>query len=567
MLEQNTVLGQRKAAIRRLIENCLYQNQREGKLSFTEIADFVVEQPREEAHGDFAANAAMVMAKVCRRAPRDIAALLKDSIEKACAAQEADTAEIQQVEIAGPGFLNFWLKPGWLGACLEEILAQGENFGRSNTGQGKKIQVEFVSANPTGELHMGNARGAAIGDSLANILNAAGFQAEREFYINDAGNQIEKFGLSLDALYQTRLGHPVPFPEDGYHGADLPRLIEDLVAREGDIYLKLPDQERRNLLADYALSLKITDIRNALRNFGVEYDVWFSERTLHESGAVQGIIDKLDQDGWLLQQDGAIWLDCRRFGEEKPEVLVRNNGVPTYFAADIAYHDNKFRRGFDTVIDIWGADHHGHVARMQGAMEALGYDRQRLEVILMQFVRLYQGGQLLKMSKRTGQYVTLNELVEEVGRDAARFFFVMRSADSLIDFDMDLAKKQSADNPVYYAQYAHARICSILAAAPAGVCSVAADCSLLRQEGEEKLIRKLAAFPDEVATAALSREPHRLAMYILDLAAQFHNFYGQCHCLVEDQALMSARLHLIQAVAGVIRRGLAMLGVSAPEKM
>ncbi|MCR4963972.1 MAG: arginine--tRNA ligase [Firmicutes bacterium] len=567
MLEQNTVLGQRKAAIWRLIESCLNKNRQEGKLNFEEIADFVVEQPREEAHGDFACNAAMVMAKACRRAPRDIAALLKASIEEACAAGEADAAEIEEASIAGPGFLNFRLKPGWLGKCMAEILAQGDAFGRSDAGQGQKIQVEFVSANPTGELHMGNARGAAIGDSLVNILNAAGFRAEREFYINDAGNQIEKFGLSLDALYQTRLGHPVPFPEDGYHGEDLPRLIDDLAEREGDIYLKLPEQERRRLLADYALSLKITDIRNALANFGVEYDVWFSERSLHESGAVQGIIDKLEGEGWLLQQDGALWLDCRRFGEEKPEVLVRNNGVPTYYAADIAYHDNKFRRGFDTVIDIWGADHHGHVARMQGAMEALGYDRKRLEVILMQFVRLYQGGQLLKMSKRTGQYVTLNELVEEVGRDAARFFFVMRSADSLIDFDMDLAKKQSADNPVYYVQYAHARICSILAAAPAGALEGPVDCALLQQEGEEKLIRKLAAFPDEVATAALSREPHRLAMYVMDLAAQFHNFYGQCHCLVEDKDLMRARLHLIQAVAGAIRRGLAMLGVSAPEKM
>ncbi len=567
MSEHNTVIGRRMAAIRNIIETCLEQARAQGQLEFAQIADFVVEQPRETAHGDFATNAAMVMAKVCRKSPRDIALLLKQSIQAAIEKPCDLAGEIAQVEIAGPGFLNFRMKDGWLGNCLAEILAEGEHFGQSDAGRGEKIQVEFVSANPTGELHMGNARGAAIGDSLAGILNLAGFQAEREFYINDAGNQIEKFGLSLDALYQTELGHPVPFPEDGYHGADLPRLIHELVQREGDIYLALPEQQRRQVLADYALAIKIADIRQALANFGVEYDVWFSERALHESGAVQAIVDKLDKDGWLLEKDGAVWLDCQRFGEEKPEVLVRNNGVPTYFAADIAYHDNKFCRGFAKVIDIWGADHHGHVARMQGAMEAIGYKREQLEVILMQFVRLYQGGELLKMSKRTGQYVTLNELVEEVGRDAARFFFVTRSADSLIDFDLDLAKKQSADNPVYYVQYAHARICSILAAAPAGALAGTPDCSLLAEEGEQKLIRKLADFPDQVITAALNREPHRVAMYVSELAGQFHNFYGQCHCLVEDAALMRARLALIQTTAQVIRRGLAVLGVSAPEKM
>ncbi|MEG1537005.1 MAG: arginine--tRNA ligase [Clostridiales bacterium] len=550
--------------IRKMVTDGLDQARAQGTLEFAEIVDFVVEQPREAAHGDFATNAAMVMAKVCHCSPRNIAALLCQYIETMIATGKSAVA---QVEIAGPGFINFRMRENWLAECLREILAEGDDFGRSEAGKGQKVQVEFVSANPTGELHMGNARGAAIGDSLAGVLDLAGFQVEREFYINDAGNQIEKFGLSLDALYRTALGDEVPFPEDGYHGADLPLLIQDLVAKESDKYLALPEEQRRAALADYALGVKIADIRQALANFGVEYDVWFSERSLHQSGAVQNILDKLEQDGWLLRQDGAVWLDCQRFGEEKPEVLVRANGIPTYFAADIAYHDHKFKRGFTTVIDIWGADHHGHVARMQGAMEAIGYKKEQLEVILMQFVRLYQGGELLKMSKRTGTYVTLNELVEEVGRDAARFFFVTRSADSLIDFDLDLAKKQSADNPVYYVQYAHARICSILAGAPVGALEGEIDGTVLNSEAEQKLLRKLADFPDEVITAALSREPHRVAVYVLELAGQFHNFYGQCHCLVDDPLLMRGRLQLARLTAQVIRRALQVLGVSAPEKM
>ena len=558
MQEFNTIMGQRRQAIHQAVYQALEKAKAAGRLSYEQIVDFPVEQPREAAHGDYAVNAAMVMAKPCHLPPREVAKAIAEYID-------FSATEVEKMEIAGPGFLNFRMKAGWLQRALAEILEQGETFGRSDTGRGQRVQVEFVSANPTGELHMGNARGAAIGDSLASILSLAGWQVQREYYVNDAGNQIEKFAATLNALYLQQLGQDVPFPEDGYHGADLPALIAGLIQEAGDKYLHVEESLRKEYLAEYALEKKITAIRQALEHFNVRYDKWFSERELHDSGKIKAVLETLDQGGWLLEKDGAIWLDCERFGEEKPEVLVRANGIPTYFAADIAYHQNKFQRGFDQVIDIWGADHHGHVARMKGAMEALGYSRDQLEVILMQFVRLYQNGELLKMSKRTGTYVTLEELVEEVGRDAGRFFFVMRSADSLIDFDMDLAKSQSADNPVYYVQYAHARICSILAQAGREVCQ--ADLSRLETDSEQALIRRLADFPDEVAIAAVNREPHRIAGYVLDLAGLFHNFYNHCHCITEDQGLMDARLCLARAVAQTLRTALQALGVSAPEKM
>ena len=560
MLEYNTLMGKRRQIVRDRVEQALYRAKEAGQLDFERLPAFVVEAPREAAHGDYAVNIAMLLAKVCHKAPRDIAKIVAEQID-------FSASPIATMEIAGPGFINFHMKETWLSDVIAEIAAEGADFGRSTSGNGQKIQVEFVSANPTGDLHMGNARGAAIGDSLASILALAGYEVEREYYINDAGNQIDKLARTLNALYLQKLGEDVPLPEDGYPGEDLPIVINRLIAELGDKYQNLDESLRKEYLAQYALKAKVDAICNSLRNFGVEYDVWFSEQSLHDSGAIKAVLTELEERGWLLEKDGAIWLDCERFGEEKPEVLVRANGVPTYFAADIAYHQHKFQRGFDTVIDIWGADHHGHVARMKGAMEAIGYNRDQLEVILMQFVRLYQNGELLKMSKRTGNYVTLDELIEEVGKDAARFFFVMRGADSLIDFDMDLAKSQSADNPVYYVQYAHARICSILRTAAEQGVSPAMDASLLVEASEHEIIRKLADYPDEVVNAARLREPHRVAVYLMDLAGQFHNFYGQCHCIVEDNALMQSRLALVQSVAGVIKSGLTALGVSAPEKM
>ena len=565
MTYYDTPISRRKEKIAQAVRLALQAARAAGKIEFTELPDFVVETPREAVHGDFATNVALLLSKAARQNPRAIAEILSNHFDLAAAG-------VAEISIAGPGFINFCMPGFWQAGLLAEILAHKEKYGHSDAGAGALVQVEFVSANPTGELHMGNARGAAIGDSLASLLTMAGFCCQREYYINDAGNQIEKFALSLEARYLQALGQDVPFPDDGYHGEDLPRLMAELVQEIGDAYLQLKPELRRQRLAEYALQRKLSDIRAALENFGVHYDCWFSEQSLHASGAVGKIIDELRLKGWLLEKDGALWLDCTRFGEEKPEVLVRANGVPTYFAADIAYHENKFQRGFATVIDIWGADHHGHVARMQGAMEALGYRRDRLEVILMQFVRLLQGGELLKMSKRTGTYVTLNELVEEVGRDAARFIFAMRSADCLIDFDLDLAKRQTAENPVYYVQYAHARICSLMAAAAEG--QLVADMerteqqlAVLSHESEQVLIRRLADFPDEVILAALQREPHRIATYVQEVAALFHNFYDHCRVLSTDQQLTAARLALAQATATVIKNGLNALGVSAPQKM
>ncbi|MGI5892040.1 MAG: arginine--tRNA ligase [Bacillota bacterium] len=563
MQGQNTIIGKRKQIIKDLIVNALIAAKQEELLLFEGCPDFTVEVPRETSHGDFATNIAMLLSKQCKKSPRDIAAIIIDKFPQ--------NELVKKTEMAGPGFINFHLTDDWLNVCLGEILLQKDNYGRSDFGQGKKVQVEFVSANPTGELHMGNARGAAIGDTLASLLTLAGYEVQREFYINDAGAQIEKFALSLEARYFQALGDDVEFPEDGYHGQDIINTIQELVQKEGDKYKNMDAILRRELLTNYALDKKISSIKKTLADFGVHYDVWFSEQSLHDSGAVTDIIQKLQDSEYLYEKEGAIWFDCKRFGQEKDEVLVRSNGVPTYFAADIAYHNNKLLRGFDQVIDIWGADHHGHVARMKEAMSALGYDPARLEVILMQLVRLYQDGEILRMSKRTGTYITLAELMEDIGKDAARFFFVMRSADSQMDFDLDLAKKQSSDNPVYYVQYAFARICSMLDTArkegyewrPVAECNL----QLLNHPSELALIRKMADFPDEIIYAAKNYEPHRLAIYVQELAALFHNFYTHCRILVEDKELAEARIWLSQGVAGIIKTSLNTMGVTAPEKM
>ena len=566
MTYYNTPISSRRERIALSVGQALLKARAAGAVDFSELPAFVVETPREVLHGDFATNAALLLSKTMRQNPRAVAETILTFFD-------AEAAGVAKASIAGPGFINFHMPVLWQAQLLAEILAAKETYGASQVGAGVKIQVEFVSANPTGELHMGNARGAAIGDSLASLLTLAGFDCQREYYINDFGNQIDKFGLSLEARYLQALGQNVPFPEDGYYGEDLPLLMAELVRESGDEYLELTPQQRRQSLVKYALKRKLDDIRAALAGFGVSYDCWFSEQSLHESGAINEVIDDLRSRGWLLEQQGALWLDCCRFGEEKPEVLVRGNGLPTYFAADIAYHKNKYERGFATVINVWGADHHGHVARMQGAMEALGYRRERLEVILMQFVRLIEGGEILKMSKRTGTYVTLNELVEEVGRDAARFAFVMRSADNLIDFDLDLAKQQTLKNPVYYVQYAYARFCSILKAAMAEGLTLPKETlpegqlAQLSHKSELLLIRRLADFPDEVITAALQREPHRIATYVQEVASLFHNFYDQCRVLSPDKELSIARLCLAFAAATVIKNSLQALGVSAPQKM
>ncbi|MHB1125855.1 MAG: arginine--tRNA ligase [Bacillota bacterium] len=538
--------------------------QEAGEIQYGSLPTFVVEVPREKNHGDFATNLAMLLAREAKLPPRKIADIIVRHLNKV-------GTWIKEMEIAGPGFINFYLTHEWLYDVLPPVTGLDGKYGCSQIGQGKKVQVEFVSANPTGLLHMGNARGAALGDAFANLLEAAGYQVTREFYINDAGNQIENFGKSLEARYLLLLGQDVPFPDEGYHGQDLVETMEQLIVRDGDRYVQMESGLRREFLVKYALQEKLAEIKKVLEAFGVQYDVWFSEQSLHDTGAVEKAIAYLQDRGFIYEREGALWFKSTLFGDEKDEVVVRSNGIPTYFAADIAYHRNKFERGFDWIIDVWGADHHGHVARMKGAMAALGYNPDALQVVLMQLVRLFQGGEIVRMSKRTGQYITLSELVEEVGVDAARYFIVMRSADSHLDFDLDLAKAQSAENPVYYVQYAHARICSILRqAADTGVNipeAGSANLVLLSEEAELELIRKIADLPGVVAGAALNLEPHRLTRYAHELASLFHSFYTTCRVLTDQEDLMNARLVLVDAARICLRNVLYLIGVTAPERM
>lgn len=553
-----------KAKIMAAITASAEKSKSAGQISFDQLPSFVLETPKEKAHGDFAANLAMLLTKQAKQPPRQIAQILVDNLE-------LDGTWVSRVEIAGPGFINFYLDQAWVYRVLPVVLGLDNRYGHSDAGRGEKVQVEFVSANPTGLLHMGNARGAALGDTLANLLAASGHEVTREFYINDAGNQIENFGKSLEARYLQLMGQDVPFPEEGYHGQDIIETMKNLIERDGDKYLSMDSPRRREEFIQYGLNEKLTAIREVLAKFGVEYDVWFSEKSLHDSGAVLAVLEDLRAKGYIYEQEGALWFRTSSFGDDKDEVVVRSNGTPTYFAADIAYHKNKFDRGFSRVINIWGADHHGHVARMKGAVKAVGYDPDSLDVILMQLVRLFKGGEIVRMSKRSGEFVTLDDLIDDVGKDAARYFFVMRSADSHLDFDLDLAKSQSADNPVYYVQYAHARICSILRQAgenglkmpaPEGV-----DYSVLSKEEELELIRKIADLPGEIAQAAVSMEPHRIARYAHELAGYFHSFYNACRVMVEDEQLRAARLILVDASRITLRNTLHLLGLSAPERM
>ncbi len=535
-----------------------------GELSYNRLPVFVLEVPREKNHGDLATNIAMQLAREAKKAPREIAALIIKHFNPT-------GTWVNRTEIAGPGFINFHLDQQWIYDVLPVVDEEDKQYGSSDIGGGKKVQLEFVSANPTGLLHMGNARGAALGDALANLLQAAGYQVTREFYINDTGNQIENFGRSLEARYLQLLGQDVPFPEEGYHGQDIIETMQRLIAEVKDKYLQVDPVLRREMLVKYALEEKLVNIRATLEKFGVRYDVWFSEQSLHDSGAVEGVINELRSKGWIYEHEGALWFKTSELGDDKDEVVVRSNGTPTYFAADIAYHKNKFERGFEWVINIWGADHHGHVARMKGSMQALGLDPDRLDVIIMQLVRLFRGGEIVRMSKRTGQYITLSELMEEVGRDAARYFFVMRSADSHLDFDLDLARAESAENPVYYVQYAHARICSILRQAhETGVTLPRAqdvNLQLLNTGDEIELIKKIADLPQEVAEAAQNMEPHRLARYAHELATLFHAFYTNCRVLIDDRELRNARLALVNAARITLRNVLQLIGVNAPERM
>ncbi len=548
------------------VQQALMEAKDAGELAFKELPEITLEQPKGKNFGDFTTNVAMVLARQVQKAPRDVAEIIINRLSH-------EGTLIERADVAGPGFINFYLKPDWLYEIMGTIATEGENYGRSDIGHGLKVQVEFVSANPNGPIHVAHGRGGATGDVVASLLSAIGYDVTRESYINDALNstQMQNFGKSVHARYMQVLGYDFPMPEDGYQGDYIIDIAKDLVDEYGDKFLSVPEAERilkfTQLAQDKMLDLQKTD----LAKFGVKFDVWYSERSLHESGKVQKAIDVLKERGYAYEKAGAIWLKSTEFGDDKDRTLVRSNGQPTYIAADAAYHLEKFNRGFQKVVDIWGPDHHGYIARTKAAVAALGCDPENLEVIIYQAVRLFSGGELVMMSKRAGDVILLSELIDEVGKDAARFFFLMRSSDSNLDFDLELAKSQSNDNPVYYVQYAHARICSILRKAQeTGLAMPTAndvDLSPLKCSAEMDLMKKLADFPELVAEAGQLCEPHRLTRYVQDLASVFHSFYTECRVVSEDEPLTAARLALVNSTKTVLVNAFRLLGIEAPEKM
>ena len=545
----------------------IHKSNENGELPLLEINDILIETPREKGHGDFSTNVAMQITKIAKKAPRQIAEIIIKNID-------IKDTYIEKVTCAGPGFINFTLDTRYLYDTIEIIKEEKELYGHVNVGNGKKVMVEFVSANPTGPLHMGNARGGALGDLIASVLSAAGYDVTKEFYINDAGNQIEKFGKSLEARYIQLIkgADAAPFPEDGYQGEDITEHMREFIKIHGDKYIDVDSEERRKVFVDYALPRNLTQIKEGLESYGVHFDVWFSEQTLHKSNEVTETIQLLKDKDCTVEHDGALWLKGSIIGSDKDEVLVRNNGIPTYFAADIAYHRNKFQtRGFEWVINLWGADHHGHVARMKAAMAAIGIDPDKLDVVLFQLVRLYRNGEIARMSKRTGKSISLMDLVDEIGRDAVRFFFNNKASGSHLDFDLDLAVKQSNENPVFYVQYAHARICSMLKLLEDEGVLVPnvsdTKLELLNTNEEFELIKKLSEYPDEIRISAETLEPSRLTRYVLEVSALFHSFYNACRVRGEEEQLMKARILLVDCTRIVIRNVLDLLSISAPERM
>lgn len=550
-----------KEKIRSLVQDAAQRAFSSGSLPSRDFPDFEIEVPRFAAHGDFSANIAMVGAKVQKLAPRKIAEILLSHLSDS-------SGILEKTEIAGPGFINFYLKPSAWIPVLKTILENGETWGRCQMGQGTKVQVEFVSANPTGPLHVGHGRGAAVGDTLARILSACGFDVEKEYYVNDSGRQIRTLGRSVWLRVKELSGEKTEFPEDCYQGD----YIKDLAHEARELFPELQtlgDEEGIALCAPFAAKKILAGIRGDLENFGVFHDVWFSEQSLYDSGAVDDVLKNLEKTGHVYEKDGARWFRTTDYGDEKDRVVIRNNGITTYFASDIAYHKNKFERGFHRVIDVWGADHHGYIKRIKAAVAATGTDPDRFEVSLVQFVSLLRGGLPVSMSTRSGEFETLSAVLDEVGRDAARFFFLMRSHETALDFDLELAKKKNNENPVFYVQYVHARIASILRKAAETGFGMEENPSLdfLKENEEIVLIKEMSRFPEVVAVSGRNLEPHRIVFYLMDLAAAFHSYYNLHKVLGEDQALSAARLLLIRAVQQVIFNGLFLLGVSAPEEM
>ena len=547
------------------IKNCIKSAAVAAFNTENELNDFLVEVPSDRRHGDLAVNAALVWAKALRKAPRDIAA---DIVENA----QLDGTYIDRLEIAGPGFINIFLSDKYYADIVEDVLQKGADYGKSDYGEGKRILVEFVSANPTGPMHIGNARGGALGDCLAAVLEAAGYYVEREFYINDAGNQIEKFAQSLNCRYLQLYKDGIEMSEEWYQGADIIAHAQNFAKEYGDKYVEVDERERMDALVAFALPKNIEGLENDLKKYRIVYDTWFKESTLHKDGSVADIIEKLKQSGHTYEQDGALWFKATDFGCDKDFVLVRANSFPTYVVPDIAYHYNKLAiRNFDEAINILGADHHGYVPRLTAALNAIGIDGSRLSVVLMQMVRLVRGGETIKASKRSGKAITLVTLLDEVPIDAARFFFNLREPNSHFDFDLDLAVEESNQNPVYYVQYAHARICSIMRLLAAeGIenkTPTAQQLSLLNTPEERELIAHIAKLTDEIVLSAKTRNPTLMTRYVIDLATLFHKFYNACRVKGEDNSLMQARIALCSAVATVIKNVLGMLKIDAPEKM
>lgn len=547
------------------IENAVKSAIENGDLPQADTPKFIIEKPADKKNGDFSSNIAMAGARAFHGAPRMIAEAIVKNFS-------LDGGYIDRCEIAGPGFINFYLSDKYYSDVLKDIVASGDSYGRSDYGEGKRILVEFVSANPTGPMHIGNARGGAIGDCLASVLDAAGYDVQREFYVNDAGNQIEKFATSLEVRYLQECGKDVELPEDAYHGEDITVHARNFFSEVGDKYAECDSQERRDALVAYALPKNIAGLEADLGKYRIKYDKWFRESTLHKDGSVQKVIEALKEKGVTYEQDGALWFKASEFGNDKDIVLIRANGIPTYIVPDIAYHYNKLvTRGYDKAIDVLGADHHGYIPRMKAALTALGLDADRLDIVIMQMVRLVRNGETIKLSKRSGKAITLNTLLEEIPIDAARFFFNLREPNSHFDFDLELAAKQSSENPVYYVQYAHARICSIIKkAAEEGIEVVTPSAEALNRlnsDEERDLISHLAGLTDEIIGAAKNYDPAKITHYVIDLATLFHKFYNAHRVVSDDKELTEARLFLCTAVKNTIKNILVMLKVDVPEAM
>lgn len=528
-----------------------------------ELPEIILETPRDKEHGDFATNIAMQLARIARKAPRQIAEEIVANINK-------EEASIDNIDIAGPGFINFYMKSDYLGDLVEQIIEAGEDYGKTTYGKGKKVQVEFVSVNPTGRLHLGHARNAAFGDVLSNVLSAAGYEVEREYYINDAGSQIDNLGLSLEARYFQAFGKDKELPEDGYYGKDIIEAVEKLIETDGDKWLQVDEEERFEFFKEYGLRAMLEMIEEDLSLFRVHFDHWFSERSLYEGDQIANVLKTLKDKGYIFEEDGATWFKASAFNDDKDRVLVKKDGSYTYLTPDITYHQNKFDRGFDELINIWGGDHHGYIPRMEAAIQALGYDKEQFEVKVIQMVNIIEEGEKLRMSKRSGNAVTLRELLDEVGVDAVRYFFVARSNDTQLDFDTKLAKSQSNENPVYYVQYAHARICTMLKNAEAqGIdLDVDFDATLLTTKYELDLLKKLGELPQVVTDSAKKRAPYQITQYVYDLASLLHRFYNAEKVLDTDNLdLTYARIALMKAVQITLANALDILDVTAPEKM